>query len=301
MSPSPIPLYPHQHRHLEADTPAITLIRPSGVGMRVCPVIISSPHSGRAYPKSFLATTRLSLAELRQVEDALLDIIVREASLPAPQLFAEFPRSYVDVNRPPHALDASMFTTPHHGLAFRPCPYTQSGFGVIPRKAKHGKAIYDGALPGFEARHRLTYYYRRFHTTLRQCIADASKYNSEVVLLDMHSMPSDIQGCDADIVLGDGNGTTASMPLMTCLGQTVARHGLRPQHNTPFAGGYITRHYGKPHAGVSAIQIEINRRLYLDEYTLRLKSNWRQVAHLIADMTTAIMCHLSQSRTRAAS
>lgn len=298
---SPIPLHPHQPRHLETDAPAITLIQPTGMGRHACPVIISSPHSGRAYPKSFLATTRLSLAELRQVEDALLDIVVREANLPAPQLFAEFPRSYVDVNRPPHALDASMFTTPHHGLAFSPCAYTQSGFGVIPKKAKHGKAIYDEALPGFEARYRLTHYYRRFHTTLSQCIAGAAKGNSEVVLLDMHSMPSDIHGCDADIVLGDGNGTTASTHLITCLGQTIARHGLRHQHNTPFAGGYITRHYGKSQTGVHAIQIEINRRLYLDEHALRLTSNWRQVAHLIADMTRDIMCHLSQSRTRAAS
>jgi N-formylglutamate deformylase len=247
------------------------LLRPE---QQSAPFVFASPHSGRAYPQRFLTQSRLAPLDLRKSEDAFVDELFEAVpQLGAPLLAANFPRAFVDVNRSPGEIDPALFgpgsfghTT--QGFARGPDGAARSarvavGLGVIPRIVRDGLEIYGGKLDAREAEFRLTAFYKPYHTMLCELVAETLERFGVAVIVDCHSMPSPPKR--SDIVLGDRYGDSASTDLAAAAQRALASVGFDVARNAPYAGGYTTTLYGRPKEGIHALQIEINRDLYMNE------------------------------------
>jgi N-formylglutamate amidohydrolase len=234
------------------------------------PVVIGVPHAGRRYPRAFVEQSRLPLLLLRRSEDAFVDVLTADAAgLGAPRLLATFPRAYLDVNREPYELDPRMFEGRLPGFANTRSLRVAGGLGTVPRIVGEGQDIYRKAIPVMDALQRIEACYRPYHAALRGLIAQTRARFGACVLLDMHSMPSTgldpENGGRADIILGDRFGASAGAEVMLAVEEAFRYAGLVVGRNRPYAGGHITEHYGQPRGGVHAVQIEINRALYMNE------------------------------------
>lgn len=266
--------------HEARPEPPFVLIEPLH---RTTPIVFASPHSGRRYPPELLANTRVGLLSLRRSEDAYVDeLFASAAAHGAAVLSATIARAYVDLNRDPGELDPDMFDeTPR---AFSPSSArVQAGLGAIPRISGDGQAIYRRKLTLAEAERRISLVHRPYHAMLASLLEEARALFGCAVLVDCHSMPSSARGAHApDIVLGDRFGA-ACHPSLTALAEaTLRRLGYRVARNTPFAGGHTTQTYGRPAERMHALQIEINRALYVDERTLERTNGFARVR---ADMS----------------
>lgn len=236
------------------------------------PFVFNSPHSGRHYPQRFLAMTRLDRNAIRRSEDCYVEELFSGAvALGAPMLAANFPRAYLDVNREPWELDPRMFVEPLPPHANIRSSRVAGGLGTVPRIVGEGQDIYAGRLPLAEAVARIEGVYKPYHEALRHLLTHTHAKFGVAVLIDCHSMPASIRigenGIRPDFIIGDRFGASASSALsdhatglLTAMGYTVA-------HNKPYAGGFITEHYGRPARGLHALQIEVNRGLYMNERT----------------------------------
>ena len=240
------------------------------------PVIFNSPHSGRIYPAEFLAASRLNPHALRKSEDCYIDELFSfVAGLGSPLLHAHFPRAFLDVNREPYELDPRMFRETLPGFANTSSMRGAGGLGTIPRIVSEGDEIYRGPLKLAEALSRIETMYRPYHRTLADLINRAREAFGYALLIDCHSMPS--TACShvtphpagrVDIVLGDRHGVACADEIVSTLEELIRSQGLRVLRNKPYSGGFITQNYGSPSHQRHALQIEINRALYLDERTL---------------------------------
>lgn len=257
------------------------------------PFVLNSPHSGRDYPKHFLASSGLDPLTLRRSEDSFVDEIFSGAvKLGAPLLRAHFPRAYLDVNREPYELDPTMFTDPLPPHANTRSLRVAGGLGTIPRLVAEATEIYRTRLPYAEAESRIRDIYMPFHETLRGLLEATHQQFGDVLLIDCHSMPSSGEPFDPsvrndrpDIVLGDRYGT-ACMPALTDAAERILQGlGYTVARNNPYAGGFNTEHYGTPARGLHALQIEINRTLYMDERKVQRLSG---ITRLSKNMTRFI-------------
>ncbi len=247
--------------------PSFRIIRPCDPDS---PVLVASPHSGRIYPPAFLAASRLDPHSLRRSEDCFVDELFAGApACGAPLLAADFPRAYCDVNREPWELDPAMFSDKLPPWCNTRTPRINAGFGTIARLVGSGQPIYAEKLPFAEAEARIRSCWQPYHTALSALIAEARSSFSHCVLLDCHSMPTEEPGPgarqDPDFVLGDAHGTSCDPALSGAAHRFLEAAGYRVRRNDPYAGGYVTRHYGRPRHGVHALQIEVSRSLYLDQ------------------------------------
>lgn len=262
-------------RAAPAAEPPFVLIEPLH---RTSPLIFASPHSGRRYPADLLADTRISLLSLRRSEDAYVDeLFAGAAAHGACVLSGAVARAYVDLNRDPAELDPDMFVErPPNALAGS--ARVQAGLGAIPRVTGDGQTIYRRKLTLGEAERRMSAVYVPYHAQLTALIEDAQARFGCAVLIDCHSMPSSARGAHApDIVLGDRFGASCH-PSVTALAEAALRRlGYRIARNAPFAGGHTTQTYGQPGAHRHALQIEINRALYIDERTLERSHGFARV------------------------
>ena len=251
---------------------------------RTTPLIFASPHSGRRYPAELLANARVSLISLRRSEDAYVDeLFAGAAAHGACVLSGAIARAYVDLNRDPAELDPEMFDQrPPHSPQSNSAR-VQAGLGAIPRISGDGQTIYRRKLSLDEAERRINAVHRPYHALLQNLVAETKELFGCAVLIDCHSMPNNARGAHApDVVLGDRFGASCH-PSVTALAEaTLRRLGYRVARNTPFAGGHTTQTYGRPAALVHALQIEINRGLYVDERTLERTKGYVRVR---ADMT----------------
>ncbi|MFN7000847.1 MAG: N-formylglutamate amidohydrolase [Elioraea tepidiphila] len=232
------------------------------------PFVVASPHSGRAYPPAFLRQTRLDPLALARSEDAFVEEIFADSpALGAPLLVATFPRVFCDVNREPWELDPAMFEEPLPEFVNSASPRVGAGLGTIARIAAGGEPVYRGRLSFADAEARVRGFWQPYHEALGRLIAETRAAFGACLLLDCHSMPAHpaAGAAAADIVLGDAHGTAALPRLTRAAEQILGDLGYRVRRNDPYAGGYVTRHYGRPREGVQALQIEIARRLYMDE------------------------------------
>ena len=235
------------------------------------PVIFASPHSGRHYPADFLAAARLGPRALRRSEDSFVDQLFAAApDHGAPLLTATFPRAFCDPNREPWELDPGMFADPLPPWVNTTSPRVTAGLGTLARVVASGEAIYRRKLPFAEAERRVRECWQPFHATLQALISGTRAMFGGCLLIDCHSMPS--HGASgrpglrtADFVLGDAHGTACAPRVTRMAEQLLTGLGYTVRRNEPYAGGYITRHYGRPPEGVHALQIEISRELYMDE------------------------------------
>lgn len=288
---------PHRGTAHSSDTEAGSLPPPVVVQRPVrqtLPIVVSSPHSGRHYPDDLLTRTGLDERTLRSSEDSFVEELFAAApELGAPLVAATFPRVYVDANREPYELDPAMFSDPLPDYVTTRNARIAAGLGTIARVVSNAVPVYAGKLAFEDAVHRIEGYWRPYHTALTEAIEETRSRFGFCILVDAHSMPSNVQtiGADGrsypvgDIVLGDCHGTSCS-PVMTSRVERLLGHqGYRVRRNTPYAGGYVTRHYGRPDLGIHALQIEVKRGLYMDERKLERTSG---LARLAADMRRAI-------------
>ncbi|MGE3644937.1 MAG: N-formylglutamate amidohydrolase [Beijerinckiaceae bacterium] len=258
------------------------------------PLIVSSPHSGSIYPESFLARSRLDALALRRSEDAYVDELFAGAvDCGAPLLRARFPRAFLDVNREPYELDPRMFDGRLPSQANTRSIRVAGGLGTIARVVSESQEIYKGRLPVSEVELRIKGLYEPYHMALRSLIERAWQTHGSAVLLDCHSMPSLSQTGTAfragepgraDIILGDRYGTSCEPKFVTALESMFIRRGFSVGRNKPYAGGFITENYGSPALGAHAIQIEVNRGLYMFETTLEKRPSFANLAKVMAEV-----------------
>ncbi|MDX1709797.1 MAG: N-formylglutamate amidohydrolase [Rhodovibrionaceae bacterium] len=254
------------------------------------PLVIASPHSGRAYPDSFLSASRLDSLGLRRSEDSFVDELFAAApKVGAPLIHALFPRAYVDPNREPFELDPAMFDDELPAYANTRSPRVAAGLGTIARVVASGAEIYRGKLSFTEALGRIHGCYWPYHTALRDLVQQTREDFGCCLLLDCHSMPSvggpmdmDRRSHRVDIVLGDCHGTSCAETAVSAAENLLGDLGYSVTRNTPYSGGFVTRHYGRPAEGVHALQIELNRALYMDEERIERGPGLARVAQ---DMT----------------
>lgn len=241
------------------------------------PFVFASPHSGRVYPPSLVQRSRLDTTTLRRSEDAYVDeLFAAVLDLGAPLLCAQFPRAYLDVNRSMAEIDAAMFDAPLGIAVDIPSPRVAAGLGVIPRVVRDGAEIYSGKLHSSEADARLNQLYKPYHRMLAELLEQTVSEFGVAVLIDCHSMPSALSV--PDIVLGDRYGASAAPALTARAEQAFMREGFGVARNAPYAGGHTTAVYGRVAVGRHALQIEINRVLYLDEDKIAKKAAFPSVA-----------------------
>jgi N-formylglutamate amidohydrolase len=231
------------------------------------PLVFDSPHSGSRYPRAFLAASRLDPLTLRRSEDAFVDeLFLPCVALGAPLLRARFPRAFLDLNREPFELDPRMFDGPLPDYANTRSLRVAAGLGTVPRVVGDAQPIYRERVPVADALARVAALHRPYHQRLAGLIERTRARFGVAILVDCHSMPSTLAEAGAlDIVLGDRFGASAAPWVVEALESALLARGYRVRRNKPYAGGYITEHYGLPAAGRHAVQIEVNRALYMDE------------------------------------
>lgn len=274
--------------------PPFSVHRPTRISV---PILFCSPHSGRVYPTALLQRSKLDAAALRKSEDCFVDELFGCAvDCGAPLIAARFPRAYIDVNREPYELDPELFDEPLPDFANTRTLRVIGGLGTIARIVSENQQIYNSRLPLSAAYVRIEKLYKPFHAAIAQLLDELTETFGYAVLIDCHSMPTGIvqkSGASRpDFVIGDRFGSSCDASITRVMRQQIARLGYRVHLNRPYAGGYITEHYGRPFADRHSIQIEVNRGLYLDEATFtkttefdRLRAN---VARLVAEISVRI-------------
>ena len=258
--------------------------------VRSSAAIFNSPHSGARYPAPFLAASRLDAHALRRSEDAYVDELFASApQFGAPLMRAHFPRAFLDVNREPYELDPRMFEGRLPPFANTRSLRVAGGLGTIARVVGDSQEIYGARLPVEEALERIERIYKPYHRALRRLLARAQRSHGVALLIDCHSMPSAGLARDdrarADVVLGDRYGAACAPAIVDCVELELRSLGFEVVRNRPYAGGYITEHYGAPASDLNALQIEINRGLYMNEQTHEKTSGFEP---LRAAMTTVV-------------
>ncbi|MDU8911354.1 N-formylglutamate amidohydrolase [Aestuariicoccus sp. MJ-SS9] len=256
-------------------------------------VVFASPHSGRDYPWSFLRRTELDEHAIRSSEDAYVDRLFEAApQFGAPFLRAGAPRAFIDYNRASDELDPALIEGVRR---MGHNPRVASGLGVVPRVVANGRAIYRGKLPLAEAERRIALYWRPYHEQLQKLLDTARTRFGEAILVDCHSMPHEaVENATRggakrpQIVIGDRFGASASAEISDRIEAAFAAAGLEVARNTPFAGAYITQHYGCPSRRQHAIQIEIDRAIYLDEARVRPNANFHAFRRLLRGVIAEI-------------
>jgi N-formylglutamate deformylase len=265
--------------------PAFEIIEPAAC---VAPLAFNSPHSGSVYPRDFLGQSRLDLATLRRSEDSFVDeLIAGVVKRGYPLMRAHFPRCYVDVNREPYELDPRMFEGRLPSFANTRSMRVAGGLGTVARVVGDAQEIYDHRIPVDDALARIESLYKPYHRALRRLFGKLQRDFGAAMLIDCHSMPSTAGHKDdrprPEFVLGDRYGTSCVGAVSECVEQTLRGMGYMVSRNKPYAGGFITEHYGNPSAGLHAIQLEINRGMYMDE---RRHERSGAFAKLAADLET---------------
>lgn len=276
--------------------PPIEVIEPERLS---APVVFASPHSGSVYPPAFLAEARLDPMTLRRSEDAFIDELFTSApSLGMPLIKARFPRAYVDVNREPWELDPAMFDDRLPDYVNRASARVHAGLGTIARVVAAGREIYQGKLRFAEAKRRIETLYMPYHERLDALLAGMRARWAAAVVVDCHSMPSSggpgeraARSRRVDVVLGDCHGRSCDAGLVDRVERCLVELGYSVARNDPYAGGYTTRHYGRPEAGRHALQIEINRALYMDEQRIRPRPYFATLALHLARVVSEIRDH----------
>jgi N-formylglutamate amidohydrolase len=257
------------------------------------PIIFNSPHSGSVYPYDFLNASRIDLPTLRRSEDSFMDELITDLSGRGfPTVRVNFPRSYVDVNREPYELDPRMFSGRLPSFANTRSMRVAGGLGTIPRVVGDGQEIYRERLSVDDALSRIEAFYKPYHRALRRLINKVHQAFGTVVVVDCHSMPSIGVSRDEprrpDVVIGDRYGTSCAPLLPDTVDNTMSRLGYSVGRNKPYAGGFITEHYGNPAAGLHAIQLELNRAIYMDERRREKGPRFAQVAADFAALADAL-------------
>lgn len=261
--------------HKESLPGVYSLIQPKA-GL---PLVFDSPHSGTIYPADF--DFGCAFPALEKAEDKYVDELFANApDMGAALLCAEFPRSYIDVNRCERDIDTDLLEDvwPEEIAA---TPRSHAGIGLIRRLVKPGMPLYNRHLKSSEIKARIDTYYRPYHTALQNTIEALHYTHGQVWHINCHSMPTQEGSAfrasplkSADFVLGDRDGTTCDIAFTHAVRDFIRSMGYRVSVNDPYKGVELVRRYSAPSTGRHSLQIEVARNLYLDEDTYKKSSNF---------------------------
>lgn len=246
-------------------------------------LVFASPHSGDLYPDDMGAAPGLSRASLKSAEDALVGRLVSEGPRRGAALIeGRIGRAYVDLNRDPSELDPALIADLDGPVGAK----TAAGYGVIPRLAGDGTPLYVRQLTLAEARSRIARVHAPYHQALGDLMQATRATHGRAVLIDWHSMPARAVG--AEVVLGDRYGSACSARLSRRLRELFEGLGWRVAQNHPYAGGWSTQRWGRPDESYEAIQIELSRKLYLDETTLAPNATYAKTQKALSRVIAAL-------------
>jgi N-formylglutamate amidohydrolase len=257
----------------------------------VSPAVFASPHSGRLYPEGFLESCSAPVADLRRIEDAYVDRLLSDVHLSgAPVICGLVGRACIDLNRAESEMDPLMFEDPLPSWFAQRSPRVEAGLGCIPRLAFNGSAIYRRKLTRREADARLEQIYRPYHRALEALLRRAQAMFGQAWLIDCHSMPAETEGSarSPDIVIGDRFGASCAPGLADHVEALFKARGYTTARNTPYAGGFATLAHGQPSVGRHAIQIEVRRRLYLDEASVEPHDGFLSLRRHVSEVAVEI-------------
>ena len=269
--------------------PAFRIAFPS---RQTAPLVFASPHSGRDYPVSFLESARLDATGLRRSEDCFVDELF-EGAVPAgaPLVAATFARAYCDPNREKWELDPAMFDEMLPDWVNTTSARVGAGLGTLARVVASGESIYRRKLSFREAEDRIHTYWEPYHAALRRLLDETRRRFGACLLIDCHSMPTQTHAANRsapDIVLGDAHGTACSSQIVLAAESLLTGLGFSVRRNDPYAGGYVTRHYGRPRERTHALQIELARGLYMDEAKLARRPGFATVQLKLAEFAMGL-------------
>ena len=261
------------------------------------PFVFCSPHSGRVYTQAFLDQSRLDASALRKSEDCYVDeLLSGVVDLGAPLLAARFPRAYIDVNREPYELDPDLFDGPLPPYANTQSVRVIGGLGTIARIVADSEEIYRERLSVAVAHERIERLYKPFHAALADLLDRTRQQFGIAILIDCHSMPSASighpQSVRPDFVLGDRFGASCDIKLTRRMKEALLQQGHEVHVNRPYAGGFITEHYGRPGRGLHTLQLEINRALYLNEATFERSKGFAPLQAKLTRVMARIMMEM---------
>jgi len=263
------------------------------------PLVFDSPHSGTRYPQDFNFTC--DLATLRRAEDTHVEKLYDFApELGIAWVEALFPRSYLDANRSEREIDVSMLDGEWpHPLETDPVVLSKVrlGKGLVWKYTDDGVPLYERQLTVAEVERRIDRCWRPYHAAVAQAIDAAHARHGWNVHLNCHSMPAiaashatEFPGlAHADFVLGDRDGTTASPRLAALVSDFLRGRGYTVAINHPYKGVELVRRYGVPAAGRHSLQVEINRKLYMDETTLALEPGSERLRRDLRELATELL------------
>jgi N-formylglutamate amidohydrolase len=274
-----------------AESPAEPPFLRIGAEVPASPVVLSVPHAGRTYSPALLSASRLPLERLETLEDRLVDRLIGEAvANGASALVALSPRAEIDLNRDEREIDPSSVAPPLPSRSLLQSARTRGGLGLVPTRISGAGPIWLQRMPAVELARRIAEIHRPYHALLAAMLAEARQRFGVAILLDCHSMPPRSAGGESsgEIVFGDRHGTSIAADLMGAAVSAARARGYSVARNTPYAGGYITAHHGRPAAGIHAVQLEIDRSLYLDPAMRELGPGFRRAAAMLAAVAAAL-------------
>ena len=254
------------------------------------PVVLSVPHAGRSYPPSLLRSSRLPLDRIETLEDRLVDRLVwRAVASGCRAIIANSSRAEIDLNRDEREIDpATVVPSPPAGSVL-PSARTKGGLGLIPSRIAGSGSIWLHRIGQDEVRRRVEDIHRPYHQAIADALEEARARFGIAILLDCHSMPPrDMAGGDPGLVFGDRHGTSIAPDLVAAAIAAAREAGFTAGRNNPYAGGHITAIHGRPAKGIHALQLEIDRSLYLDETLREPGPGFDRTAHLIASIAGAL-------------
>lgn len=254
----------------------------------VSPVVVSVPHAGREYPLSLRAALRGSLDTLLPLEDRLVDRVALAARSDETLLVARRARAWIDLNRAEHERDPRV----DEGADATAAPYlsakVKSGLGLVPRRASGTADLWRRRWSAEEIAARLDADHRPYHHALGCALAAAHARFGIAVLIDLHSMPPLPGTAPAAVVIGDRFGRSASGQIIARIEATARAHALRAAFNAPYAGGYILERHAAPARNVHAVQIELDRALYLDRSGDTAGLGFARAVAFVRDLLAAV-------------
>jgi N-formylglutamate amidohydrolase len=263
--------------------------------MPASPVVLSVPHAGRAYAPSLLRSSRLPLKTLESLEDRLVDRLVwRAQGTGAVAFVARAPRAEIDLNRDEREIDPSLVVPAPPSRMLLQSPRSRGGLGLVPSRISGAGPIWLQRLPQHELSRRIASIHAPYHAALERALEQARERFGAAILLDCHSMPPREQCSEPGIVFGDRHGTSIAPALEEAAVRAAEGAGYKVGRNIPYAGGYITARHGRPHAGIHALQIEIDRSLYLDPALREPGHGFDEVARMLETVVVALAAKIME-------
>ncbi len=261
----------------------------SGPADAMCPILLTSPHSGTHLPAAFLNSTRLPVSVLRRLEDSHVGALLAcSVAAGLPLLEATHSRAYLDLNRSEDELDPAMLSGPAPVRATL-TERVRRGYGVLPRIAAPNQPIYPGRIAPADAQFRLRSLHFPWHAAISESLAASQNRHGFAILLDCHSMPTPEGANPPGLVLGDLHGRSAAGALVDWLDDAFTAAGMKVARNAPYAGGHTTERHANPAEGVHAVQLEFDRRLYMSPETLRPHAGFDPLAKTIASVAARLL------------